>query len=51
MATNLTRMRDFQRRVITSGLNLFAFPYSKIIDIDHAADIPIAEQLIMNNEQ
>jgi len=49
MKTGSMRMRDFQRRMIRDGLNLAAFPFSKIIDIDHAADIPIAEQLIIEN--
>ena len=44
--TGSMRMRDFQRKMITDGLNLSAFPMSKIIDIDHTADIAIAEQLI-----
>ena len=47
MATGLMRMRDFQRCMINSGLKLGAFPFSKIVDIDHAADIAIAEELIM----
>ena len=47
MATGSMRMRDFQGRMVAAGLNLAAFPFSKIVDIDRAADIPIAEQLIM----
>jgi len=46
MALGSTRMREFQRRMITSGLNLNAFSFSKIVDIDHAADIAVAEELI-----
>ena len=49
MATGSMRMRDFQGRMVAAGLNLAAFPFSKIVDIDRAADIPIAEQLIINN--
>ncbi len=41
-----TRMRDFQRGLIDAGLSLQAFPFSKIVDIDHAADIPVAEELV-----
>jgi len=46
MRLGSTRMREFQRRMITSGLNINAFSFSKIVDIDHAADIAIAEELI-----
>jgi len=47
MAMGMIRMRDFQRRMIASGLKLGAFPFSKIVDIDHAADIAIAEKLTL----
>ena len=46
MTLGATRMREFQCRMITSGLNLSAFSFSKIVDIDHAADIAVAEELI-----
>ena len=46
MQSCMTRMRDFQRQLVRQGLRLKAFPFSKIVDIDHAADIAVAEKLI-----
>lgn len=40
------RMRNFQRQLVSDGLKLQAFPFGKIIDIDHATDIEKAEKLI-----
>jgi NDP-sugar pyrophosphorylase family protein len=42
----MTRMRDFQRQLVRRGLKLKAFPFSKIVDIDRAEDIAVAEELI-----
>lgn len=41
-----SRMRNFQRQLVANGLKLRAFPFGKIIDIDHATDIEKAEKLI-----
>lgn len=41
-----SRMRNFQRQLVTDGLHLKAYPFSKIIDVDHASDIVKAEQQI-----
>lgn len=41
-----SRMRNFQRALISDGMKLEAFPFSKILDIDHKADIAKAEQFI-----
>ena len=38
-------MRDFQRSLVGAGLRVRAYEFSKIIDVDHAADIAVAEQL------
>ena len=38
-----SRMRNFQRALVTDGLRLKAYPFSKVIDIDHATDIDKAE--------
>ena len=46
MADGIHRMRNFQRRLVAGGLNLTAYPFSKIIDIDHAEDIAKAEEFI-----
>ena len=39
MQEGLFRMRNYQRRLVASGLRLQAHPFTKIIDIDHASDI------------
>jgi len=46
MQSGMMRMRDFQRQLVSNGLRLKTFPFSKIVDIDHAADIAVAEELI-----
>ncbi len=46
MEAGHTRMRDFQRSLVAAGLRLRTFHFSKIIDVDHAADIAAAEDLI-----
>ncbi len=46
MKSGMTRMRDFQRQLIRHGMKLQAYPFSKIVDIDHVADIAQAEKLI-----
>lgn len=33
------RMRNFQRALIAEGLSVKAWPFSKVLDIDHASDI------------
>ncbi len=40
------RMRNFQRQLVADGLHLHAYPFSKIIDVDHCSDIPKAEELL-----
>lgn len=41
-----SRMRNFQRALIADGCRLKAWPFSKVLDIDHAGDIVKAEQFI-----
>lgn len=41
-----SRMRNFQRGLIQDGRRLKAYPFSKVLDIDHATDIEKAEQFI-----
>lgn len=43
---NLSRMRNFQRQMVASGLQVQAYPFSKIIDVDHLTDVAKAEQLL-----
>ena len=40
------RMRDFQRALVEAGLDLRAYPFGKILDVDHAADIAKAEAFL-----
>ena len=46
MAEHQSRMRNFQRGLLADGLTLQAFPFSKVLDIDHASDIRKAEQFL-----
>jgi len=48
MSEGLSRMRNFQRLMVQSGLNVSAFPFSKIVDVDHETDIITAEEFIKN---
>ncbi len=41
-----SRMRNLQRELLKDGLRLKAYPFSKILDIDHAGDIEKAQQFI-----
>ncbi len=41
-----SRMRNFQRALIADGLKLQAWPFSKVLDIDHASDIAKAESFL-----
>lgn len=41
-----SRMRNFQRGLIVDGLHLKAHLFSKILDVDHAADIEKAEAFL-----
>ncbi|MBQ7509449.1 MAG: NTP transferase domain-containing protein [Prevotella sp.] len=45
-----SRMRNFQRALIAEGLCLKAFPFTMVIDIDHASDIHKAESLLQIDE-
>lgn len=47
---NLNRMRNFQRLMIESGLQLKAYNFSKIMDVDHLSDITKAEQFLTEIE-
>ena len=37
---------NFQRSLVAGGMKLKAYPFKKIIDIDHAEDIAKAEEFI-----
>jgi NDP-sugar pyrophosphorylase family protein len=51
MAEGVSRMRNYQRRLVAGGLRLQAYAFSKIIDVDHAGDIAKAEQFIFNDSK
>lgn len=46
MAEGKSRMRNFQRALVEDGLRLEAWPFSKVMDVDHADDIVKAEQFL-----
>lgn len=46
MEQSIERMRNYQRRLVEEGMRLKAYPFSKIIDIDHAEDIIKAEEFL-----
>jgi len=46
MKNGMARMRNYQRQLICDGLKLKAYPFTKIIDVDHIGDIAKAEELI-----
>ena len=50
MENGMSRMRNFQRQLVADGLHLEAYPFSKILDVDHAGDIVKAEAFLKNND-
>lgn len=42
----MTRMREFQRALLHNDYKLIAHPFTKILDVDHASDIPKAETFL-----
>lgn len=46
MEQGVSRMRNYQRALVADGLNLRAYPFKKIVDVDHAGDIATAESFI-----
>ena len=42
----ISRMRNFQRALVDEGFNLQAYSIDKIIDVDHASDIAVAQKFI-----
>ena len=49
MINGESRMRNFQRGLIRDGRRLKAYPFSKVLDIDHADDILKAEKFLIEN--
>ncbi len=50
MENGVSRMRNFQRALVENGLILKAWPFKKIIDVDHAEDIVKAELFLSDKE-
>ena len=46
MEQGMSRMRNFQRQLVTEGLKLEAYPIHKILDVDHKDDIAKAEAFL-----
>lgn len=46
IAEGQSRMRNYQRALVESGLHLQAWPFSKVIDVDHIADVRKAEAFV-----
>jgi len=46
MEQGVSRMRNYQRALVEAGLRLKAYPFPKVIDVDHAADIATARAFI-----
>ena len=44
-------MRSFQRQLVADGLHLNAWPFEKIIDVDHVSDIVKAEEFLCKEER
>jgi len=49
ISSGQSRMRNFQRALLKAGLDIRAFEFSKIMDIDHKSDIEKAENWIHPN--
>lgn len=46
LALKIERLRNFFGHLVASNYHLEAFPFSKIVDVDHASDIRTAESLL-----
>ena len=46
MNAGVKRMRGFQQYLVDAGMKVQAWPFSKVIDIDHATDIEKAENFL-----
>lgn len=50
MENGMSRMRNFQRQLVADRLHLGAYPFSKILDVDHASDIEKAEAFLIGKD-
>ena len=44
----MSKMRNYQRKLVERGLKLQAWPFTKIVDVDHREDICKAESFLNN---
>ena len=51
MEKGMSGMRNFQRQLVADGLKLKAYPFTKILDVDHAGDIVISENFRAGKEE
>jgi NDP-sugar pyrophosphorylase family protein len=51
LEAGISRMRNYQRQLIANGLRLKAYPFEKIIDVDHAEDIKKAEDFLSSKSK
>lgn len=51
LENGVLRMRNYQRQLIAGGLKLKAFPFKKIVDVDHAEDIKTAEAFLAESSK
>ncbi|MDH8701762.1 NDP-sugar pyrophosphorylase family protein [Dysgonomonadaceae bacterium PH5-43] len=50
ISSGVSRMRNYQRQLITDGLKLKAYSFNKIVDVDHAEDIRKAEKFLLQTD-
>lgn len=51
LAAGNSRMRNYQRYLIDQGFCIKAYPFSKIIDVDHLRDRDLAESFLMSTQE
>lgn len=49
LGQNIERLRNFLGHLLKQGYALEAFPFSKIVDVDHVQDIHTAEELLRSH--
>lgn len=46
MDNGVSRMRNYQRALVESGMRLYAYDLGKVLDVDHAGDIQAARDFV-----
>ena len=47
----VSRMRNYQRALLEAGLDIEAYVFPKIMDVDHARDVELAEKFVEESSQ